>query len=160
VETSGESEFGRRIAVTLETWPWLVSVENGSVTGYAYACRHRERAAYQWCVEVSAYVDETRRGRGVGRSLYRKLFECLRLQGFVNAYAGIALPNDASVAFHESMGFEKVGTYRAIGFKLGAWHDVGWWTLRIGNAGPPAKPRPLKRCIAEIVTLLEDNPTG
>lgn len=136
-------EFERRIRDTMESYPWLVGVADGRVAGYAYACKHRQRRAYQWSVEVSAYVDEAFRRKGVGRSLYERLFEYLKRQGFCNAYAGIALPNPASVAFHESMGFEPVGIYKSVGFKLGRWHDVGWWALRLADADcAPAAPIP------------------
>jgi len=155
LEPPGETEFARRIAATLETCPWLVSVENASISGYAYAGHHRQRHAYQWCAEVSAYVDTNLQGRGVGRGLYSALFECLRFQGFVNAYAGITLPNSASVAFHESMGFEPVGVYHGIGYKFGNWHDVGWWELRLGAVDNPAPPRPLKLCRAEVAALID-----
>ena len=135
-------EMRRRVRATLEKYPWLVAAEGDAVLGYAYASRHRERAAYQWSVDVSVYVDASARGRGVGKLLYRDLFARLRSQGFVNAYAGIALPNDASVRLHESLGFTKVGVYENVGFKLGAWRDVGWWQLSLREPPPsPDAPR-------------------
>ena len=133
-------QMAGRIAETLEQRPWLVCEEAGALLGYAHAGRHRVRAAYQWSVEPSVYVSETARRRGVGRALYKSLFEVLALQGFCNAYAGITLPNPASVALHESFGFERIGVYRAVGFKLGAWHDVGWWALELRQR--PADPPP------------------
>jgi phosphinothricin acetyltransferase len=126
-EPPDDDEIRRRIGDTLETHPWLVCDLDGVVAGYAYASRHRVRAAYQWSVDVSVYVDGRRRRRGVARGLYTSLFAILAAQGFFNAFAGIALPNAASVALHEHLGFEPVGVYRHVGFKLGAWHDVGWW---------------------------------
>lgn len=152
--------FGDRLVSVLRDYPWLVSVDDGAITGYAYACEHRGRAAYRWCVEVSAYVAQSRRRTGVGQTLYNALFACLRHQGFVNAYAGIALPNTASVAFHESLGFEPVGVYRRIGYKLGEWRDVGWWSLRLGETEKPGEPRPLAECRGELTALLEDRTTG
>src|SRR5205823_4346286 len=90
---------------------------------------------------VSAYVRQDRHRRGVGRALYTRLFEILRRQGFVNAFAGITLPNPGSVGLHEAMGFEFIGVYRGIGYKGGAWHDVGWYQLalqrRPDNPAPP-----------------------
>ena len=124
--------------------PWLVAERAGAVVGYAYASAHRERAAYRWAADVSVYLAETERGRGTGRSLYARLFAALRALGYVAAYAGIALPNPASVGLHESMGFRPVGVYRQVGYKFGRWHDVGWWQLALVDPLPaePAEPRP------------------
>ena len=119
-------EMGRRIARVTTRTPWLVCEDGGEVVGYAYASSHRERPAYQWSVEVSAYVRDDFKRRGIGRALYSSLFAVLILQGFRNAYAGITLPNAASVRFHEALGFTTVGVYHRVGYKLGAWHDVMW----------------------------------
>ena len=152
-----ESEMGERIAETLPRYPWLVCEREGSgggaggdagptVAGYAYAGRHRKRDAYRWSVDVSVYVAEEHRQRGVGRGLYESLFALLERQGFYNAYAGITLPNDASVGLHESLGFEPVGVYESVGHKHGAWHDVGWWQLELRERpDDPAEPRPVER---------------
>jgi phosphinothricin acetyltransferase len=138
-----EEEFARRIEDTMRVHPWLVAESEGALVAYAYACRHRQRPAYRWSVEVSAYVARGCRRRGIGRALYSQLLDLLTKQGFANAYAGIALPNDVSVAFHEAMGFEPVGVYRKVGFKLGRWHDVGWWSLRLSDGvAPPVDPVP------------------
>jgi len=139
------AEMQRRIEGTLAQYPWLVLEQRGMIAGYAYASAHRSRAAYQWSVDVSAYTHPQFRRRGVGRALYTSLFKILMLQGYYNAFAGIALPNAASVGFHEAMGFEPIGVYRKVGFKLGQWHDVGWWqrTLREA-AGSPTPPRALR----------------
>ena len=132
-----------RIEKTLATHPWLVHETGGRVDGYAYASKHRERAAYQWSADVSCYVRAEARGRGIGRSLYGELLRLLEDQGFRNAFAGIALPNEASVRLHESVGFEPIGIYRGVGFKQGEWRDVGWWSRRLGALAPdPAPPRP------------------
>jgi L-amino acid N-acyltransferase YncA len=122
-----QAEMARRVRETLESYPWLVCELEGNLAGYAYATRHRARAAYQWSVDTSVYVDAECRRRGVGRGLYESLFAILAVQGYFNAYAGIALPNPASIALHESMGFEPIGVYRGVGYKLGRWCDVGWW---------------------------------
>jgi L-amino acid N-acyltransferase YncA len=136
----GDDEMRRRIVETRPTYPWLVCDLDGVIAGYAYASRHRVRAAYQWSVDVSVYVDPSFRRRGVGRGLYTSLFAILGAQGFFNAFAGIALPNTASVALHESLGFTPIGVYRNVGFKLGAWHDVGWWQLSLRVPDAPVHP--------------------
>ena len=143
VEPPSADEMRARIEKTLATFPWLVFERDGAVAGYAYASRHRERSAYQWSVDVSCYVSEDARGRGVGAALYRALLRILARQGFRMAFAGIALPNPASVRLHESVGFTPVGVYREAGYKFGAWHDTGWWQCRVGDAAAPAAPTPL-----------------
>lgn len=130
-----------RIQTTLERFPWLVCEENNEVAGYAYASPHKTRDAYQWSVDVTVYVHEDYRRRGVARGLYESLFAVLRLQGVTNAYAVIALPNRASVRFHESLGFERIGLYHRVGFKNGEWRDVGHWELILQSH--PAHPNPL-----------------
>jgi len=127
--------------------PWLVAEDpQRGVIGFAYAARHRHRAAYRWSVDCSVYVDATAQRRGIGRLLYGELLPLLGRLGYCRAYAGIALPNPASVGLHESVGFEPVGVYRQVGYKHGAWHDVGWWQLSLkcadGPTGPPDEPAP------------------
>ena len=130
----------RRIRKTVESLPWLVAEVDGVVVGYAYASPHRERAAYLWSVDTSVYVAERAWRRGVGRSLYEVLLGELSRLGYVSAYAGITLPNDASVALHEAVGFRSVGVFPAVGYKLGRWHDVGWWHQLLTE--PPDEPVP------------------
>lgn len=138
------AEMQARVEKTLATYPWLVCTRAGRLLGYAYASQHRSRAAYQWAVDVSVYVAPTARRLGIGQALYISLFGVLRLQGFFHAYAGIALPNPASVRLHETLGFMPVGVYRQVGHKLGRWHDVGWWHLALQLcADQPDPPRPL-----------------
>jgi len=120
-------EFAARIAKALKGWQWLVAELDGECAGYAYASSHRERAAYRWSVEVSAYVEPKHQRQGVGAALYRRLLQELEAKGFCNAYAGIALPNDPSIALHRSVGFEPVGVFKAVGRKFGRWHDVAWY---------------------------------
>ena len=128
------AEMARRIeSLANAQLPWLVMKDDRRLLGYAYASKHRDREAYQWSVESSAYVDESARRSSVGRNLYAALFDILKRQGYQNVYAGTTLPNDASIAFHKSFGFREIGVYREVGFKLGKWHDVAWWYLRIGS---------------------------
>ena len=107
---------------------------------YAYASKHRERAAYRWCVDVSVYIRDSCRRSGVGRALYTSLFTLLRLQGFYAAHAGVTLPNEASVGLHESLGFRPVGVYPRVGFKDGRWYDVGWWQLALRDRSEEPGP--------------------
>jgi phosphinothricin acetyltransferase len=141
IEAPTEEEMRRRILKTLERYAWLVCEAAGEVVGYAYASGHRERPAYRWSADVTIYVGVGRRRSGIGRGLYTSLLQLLKLQGYRNAYAGIALPNPGSVGLHEAMGFQPVGVYHGVGYKLGAWHDVGWWELsllpRTGDPSPP-----------------------
>ena len=144
-------EMSGRIRTTLDRLPWLVAVASGSrVIGYAYAGPHRERAGYRWSVDISVYVDASAQGRGVGQSLYRELLAILRRQGLVNVYAGIALPNAASVALHESLGMSIVGVYRGAGYKFGEWRDVAWYGMRLWEpVGHPAEPVPLRLLVSD-----------
>lgn len=138
-------EMGRRIRSTMLLTPWVVAEQRpgGTVTGYAYASRHRERAGYRWSVDISVYIHPEHRGRGVGRLLYDELISLLRRQGFVNVYAGIAIPNVPSVSLHEHIGMRWIGTYEHVGFKFGEWHDVAWYGLRLVDPPPaPAEPVP------------------
>ena len=138
-------ELSERIRRLTATHPWLVAEADGTVAGYACASPHRQKAAYRWACDVAIYVDRANRRRGLGRALYTALLERLRAQRFHVACAGITLPNDASVGLHESFGFEPVGIYREIGWKAGAWRDVGWWQLRLTAtaAADDTPPEPL-----------------
>lgn len=139
-----ESEMADRISRISATHPWLVAESGGRLAGYAYACQHRERPAYRWSTDVSVYVEEEWWRQGIGRHLYGVLLDDLRRQGFRTACAGITLPNAASVALHERLGFIPVGVYRSIGWKAGGWRDVGWWQLDLAVEvlGAPAEPLP------------------
>jgi len=144
VEPPDQQEFERRIAKVLTAHPWLVCEYHEDIAGYAYASRHHERAAYQWSVDTSVYVHSDFRRRGVGQALYASLFRILVGQGFYNAYAGITLPNPGSVGLHESVGFKPLCVYRNVGYKLGAWYDVGWWELALQPVtATPAAPKNL-----------------
>lgn len=143
-------EMARRIDQLLPRFPWLVAYDSDLVLGYAYASPHRERAAYGWSVEVSAYIDARAHRRGIARRLYTSLFAILTLQGYQNAYAGVAQPNPASAGLHQSMGFTLVGTYHRVGFKHDAWRDVSWYERALGtHPAPPAPPRPLPEVMSD-----------
>jgi phosphinothricin acetyltransferase len=139
IEPPSLQEMGRRLQKTLERWPWLVGDDDGEVVGFVYACEHRERLAYRWSVDVTVYIRADQRRTGLGRALYTALFALLRLQGYVNAYAGTSLPNEGSIGLHRALGFEPVGVYTSVGYKGGAWHDVAWWQLALVDR--PRNPR-------------------
>lgn len=122
--------------------PWLVAVRDGQVVGYCYGAPHRARPAYRWSVECSVYLREAEQGRGTARALYAQLLAILADLGYVTALAGVTLPNDPSVRFHEAMGFRPVGVFEHSGFKHGAWRDVGWWQRPLRDLpDDPAPPR-------------------
>lgn len=137
---------------TLEDWnskldakthhPWLVCERDSEIAGYAYAGPVRKRAAYQWAIETSVYVAPDHQRHGIARGLYLALCELLARQGYVTAFAVITTPNPASIAFHESMGFDRVGRFEAVGYKHDAWHDVEWWSRELRER-PESPDEPL-----------------
>ena len=135
--------FRARIVKTLAQYPWLVAADaSDTVAGYVYAGSHRDPPSYQWSVTTSVFVREDSRGQGIGKALYGELFRQLVALGYYRAFAGIALPNDGSVALHESVGFARLGVYEKVGFKFGAWRDVGWWQKELqATVGEPQAPR-------------------
>jgi L-amino acid N-acyltransferase YncA len=153
-EVPDAAEMARRVAARWPAHPWLVAAAGDRVLGYAYAGPFSGRSAYTWSTEVSVYVHPDAHRRGVGRSLYGALFALLRRQGYRRAYAGVTLPNAGSVGLHEVVGFVPVGRYERVGWKFGAWHDVGWWQRPLdGDDGPPGEIRPLDALTAgEIAT--------
>lgn len=136
LEPPSAAEFAQRVVAAQARWAWLVATRAGQVLGYAYGSAFRPRAAYQWSVETSAYVHAAHRGQGVGRALYARLLEVLAERGYCTAYAGIALPNEASVRLHASLGFVEVGVFRRAGRKFGSWHDVSWWQRPLRESPP------------------------
>lgn len=134
-EPPGEAEMARRLADTVELLPWLVCEFGDRIVGYAYADKFRTRAAYQWSASVSVYVDSGAHRSGVGRGLYTSLFRILELQNLHNLFAGITLPNEASVGLHRSFGFKRIAIERSVGYKLGRWHDVSMWQLPLRRHG-------------------------
>jgi L-amino acid N-acyltransferase YncA len=139
-EPPGPAEIQRRMMAGQLRLPWLVAEVAQQVAGYAYATPFRSRHAYRWSVETSVYIAAPARRCGAGRALYVRLLAELYALGYVSAYAGIALPNDASVRLHETAGFARIGTFPAAGYKHGRWVDVGWWATGLRRA--PAVPAP------------------
>jgi len=140
----------RQIREKRGTHPWLVCVHDDTVVGYSYASPLPKRGAYQWSVESSVYVDPGYHRCGVGRGLYEALLATLELQGYQNVYAAIALPNRASTAFHESVGFEPIGVFERVGYKNRQWHDVKWWHRSLGeHPGNPDEPRTVQEVCSQ-----------
>ena len=133
-------------------YPWLMAEDGGEIAGYAHATAFRPRPAYRFVVETSIYLGRGHEGRGLGALLYRKLIESLQAQGFAQAIGAITLPNAASVRLHEALGFERAGTYRKVGYKLGEWHDVGLWQRALAPASnPPVEPKGVDEVIGRII---------
>jgi len=126
-------EFQARFMRIHSAYPWLVCQWDEQVAGYAYSGPHRTREAYQWSVELSVYVSPPFYRRGIASALYSSLISLLSLQGYYTGLAGISLPNDKSVKFHEAIGFTPVGIYSNVGYKFGEWHSVGWWELALNS---------------------------
>src|SRR5918993_2158085 len=144
----GAEEMARRIAAFGATRPWIVLEDHTGLIGYAYASAHHERAAYRWSVSTAIYISRNHHRRGAGRALYSTLFGLLRALGYRQATAGITLPNAASVGLHAAFGFAPVGVYRHIGYKMGGWHDVGWYQVEIQPASErPTDPRPIREIV-------------
>ncbi|QUL37567.1 GNAT family N-acetyltransferase [Erythrobacter sp. JK5] len=132
LEAPDADEMVRRMARYGTSHGWLVAEQDGEVAGYAYGSPHRERAAYANSCDVAVYVAREAARRGIGRALYSELLSILS-RDFHAAFAGIALPNEPSVGLHRAMGFEPVGVYREVGWKLGGWRDVAWFQKRLGQ---------------------------
>ncbi len=138
-------QIQERIRRITADYPWLVAELDGQISGYVYASRHHERAAYRWAVDVAVYVAESQQRRGIGRILYETLFSILHDQGFFKTFAGITLPNPASVGLHESLGFRPASIFRGVGYKFGHWLDVGWWQRDLQpERENPADPQPFR----------------
>lgn len=142
-----EKEMARRIRSCLKRYPWLVAEESGKIIGYAYASAFKSRAAYDWSVETSIYVDEDRRLKGTGQALYAALESILTQMGILNVNACIAVPgkpnvrlDKASVYFHEHMGYDMVGIFHACGSKFGQWYDMCWMEKHLGNHDNKPEP--------------------
>ncbi len=154
-EVPSVKDFAGRIEKYLTKSPWLLAKIDGKIAGYTYASSYRERKAYEWSVECSVYVLDDYQRKGIAKILYTALFEILKQQGFRNVYAVINLPNDKSVAFHESLGFTYFATYEKVGYKLGQWKNVGWWRLVLNDFDDdPAYPILFTELNKEILPAL------
>lgn len=143
-EAPDACEIAARMVAAAGLYPWLAAEEEGALVGYAYGAAFRSRFAYRFTVETTIYLRAGAQGRGIGRTLYTPLLELLERQGYTQAIAAIALPNESSVVLHERLGFRHAGTYGQVGFKLGRWWDVGLWQRPLAAApAEPAEPLPL-----------------
>lgn len=142
LEVPSVEEFRGRIEHVQSAWVWLVAERGGELLGYAYGGPHRARAAYDYTVETSVYLAAGAHGLGIGRRLYLELFARLEALGYCQAFAGATLPNPASVAFHEQLGFETIGVFPRSGYKFGRFHDVIWMSRQL-RAEPPEGPSPV-----------------
>ncbi len=137
-------EMRPRVASIQETYPFLVFDDGQGVSGYAYGSMHRAKPAYRWSVETTVYTARHLHRRGIGKALYTRLLDILTRQGFHAAFAGIVPPNEASVRLHEAVGFVYIGTFPEVGFKLGRFHDLGWWRRPLAEGAPRHDPIPFK----------------
>ena len=130
-ETPTLQEWETKISDILAEYAWIVCEHEGEIIGYAYGSRHRYRTAYNWSAESTIYMKQGFHRKGAGKKLYETLFKLLKLQGYVNVYAGVTMPNEKSEKFHLAVGFYEVGYFRKIGYKLGGWHDTRWFQLHL-----------------------------
>lgn len=152
-------EFTHKIETIASQYPWVVYEDNAKILGYAYASRHRSKEAYDWSPESTIYVKEGAHGKGIGRKLYQTLFSILKLQGYVNVYAGVTQPNEKSDKLHEAVGFTQLGLFKNIGYKLGKWHDTKWYQLALrDHSENPVTPKSISsiKSTPELAALLKN----
>lgn len=136
-----DADMRATLAAARGIWPWIVCERAGAIAGFAYASPHRSRSGYRFSTDTSVYVHERHRRTGVASLAYGALFRLLALQSYYNAFAGIALPNEASVALHERLGFRRIARYENVGFKAGGWHDTLWLQRALRPLeSPPREP--------------------
>lgn len=145
-------EMESRIKTNTAEYPWLVCEYKNEVIGYAYGSKHRYRTAYSWSAESTVYLSDKFHRKGIARVLYEALFAMLKLQGYVNVYAGVTVPNVKSEEFHQAVGFYEVGVFKKIGFKFGTWYDTRWFQLHLVEH--PAEPEKLKT-LSEVQNTIE-----
>lgn len=144
-DVQGLQGFSTKIKSISNYYPVLVCEVNKKIAGYAYANKYRLAKGHLWSVESSIYLSPDYYGKGVAKNLYQSLFAILKLQNFINVFAGIVLPNKRSEMFHENLGFQKVGIFKKGIYKLGNWHDVKWFQLSLGeHIKNPALPKSFK----------------
>ena len=141
-EVPSLEEYTGRVHAVIPGYPWLVCECEGKIIGYVYGHKHRDRTAYQWSPESTIYLAQEFHGKGIARVLYEAVFAILRLQGFINVYAGVLSTNAGSNKLHRATGFKEIGLFKDIGYKLGEWHSNIWYELAIGeHVLEPAEPK-------------------
>lgn len=149
-EAPSLEEHQQRINTNTINYPWLVCLYNNKIIGFAYGSTHRYRTAYQWSPEATIYLAPDFHTKGFGRILYETLFSLMKLQGYYNVFAGVALPNEKSLCFHQALGFKEIGTFKNVGFKHGHWHDTHWFQLILhATSEKPLNPKLLKEAAEE-----------
>ncbi|MBI3233042.1 MAG: N-acetyltransferase, partial [Bacteroidetes bacterium] len=148
-EAPSFEEYVERIKTNTSNYPWLVCSCDNKIIGFAYGSTHRYRTAYQWSPESTIYIAPDFHTKGIGRILYETLFSLLKLQGYYNVFAGVALPNEKSIGFHLAIGFEEIGIFKKVGYKHGNWHDTHWFQLNLTkNILNPSTPKSLNEVAA------------
>jgi len=134
------AEMNDRMKNIQKKYPFLVALVDNNIVGYTYASDFRYKEAYQWSAESTIYLNKDSTGKGIGKILYQKLIDILKIQGYYNLFGGIALPNDPSIELHLKLGFTKIGTYKNIGYKHGHWHSTQWYQLVLNPYQNEPKP--------------------
>lgn len=124
-------EFTNRVVTISKNMPYIVATNNNEIIGYGYASLYRERRAYAWAVELSIYVDNTKKQRGVGTKIYDAILGLLKELGYCRVYSCVTYPNPPSIAFHTKYGFQEIGVFHKAGYKFGKWFDILWLELDI-----------------------------
>lgn len=144
-EAPSIEEYLQRIITNTVNYPWIVCLYNSQIIGFAYGSTHRYRTAYQWSPESTIYMAPDFHTKGIGKLLYELLLSLLKLQGYYNVYAGVALPNDKSIGLHKKLGFDEIGIFQKVGYKHGDWHDTHWFQIHLNTHKlEPATPKKLK----------------
>lgn len=145
-EIPSVDDFRTKIEKITAQYPWLVCECDGEIVGYAYGSTHRERAAYQWSPESTVYISDKHHRKGIARVLYNTLFALLQQQGYINVFASVLVTNVNSVEFHRAYGFEEIGLFKNIGYKLGEWHTNLWFQYTLQeHVIDPSVPIPITK---------------
>lgn len=153
------ADFKKKIEKITAQHPWLVCEYNGEIIGYAYGSTQHERPGYQWTTETTIYLKPDFHGKGIARILYTALFNILKLQGYYTLYANVLSTNIGSCKFHKAMGFEEIGIYRNIGYKLGQWQsNLGMQYFLSEHIAEPPIPKSITTLIdaIELENILEE----